>query len=108
MSSSATPTAPARWRTTIRPTGRCRAAAGPVASSAPPPRAARGGEAARAAGARRGGGGLLTGGWWTHARHWSSTGPGGPYWPGGAVEIDDGAPPRPVRLLDDPAAAALV
>src|SRR4051794_13990897 len=103
MSSSATPTAPARWRTTIRPTGRCRAARRVV--SAPPPRPAPRGEADPAAGARRGGAGLQNGASGTHDRHWSSTGPGGPYWPGGAVEIDDGAPPRPVRLLDDPAAA---
>ena len=26
---------------------------------------------------------------------------GSPYWPGGAVELTDGGPPRHVRLLDD-------
>jgi hypothetical protein len=24
-----------------------------------------------------------------------------PYWPGGAILLEDGAPPRPVGLLDD-------
>jgi predicted phosphodiesterase len=55
-----------------------------------------------------GGGALLNSGSWIHDRHWSSTAPGGPYWPGGAVGLEDGAPPRPVRLLDDADAARLV
>ena len=35
-------------------------------------------------------------------------GTGGPYWPGGAVEIDDDGVPRLVRLLDDVPAARLL
>src|SRR4051794_3653425 len=55
-----------------------------------------------------GGGALLNTGSWIHERAWTSAGPGGAYWPGAAVELEDGGPPRPVRLLDDPDAARLV
>jgi calcineurin-like phosphoesterase family protein len=55
-----------------------------------------------------GGGALLNTGSWIHERAWTRDGPGGPYWPGAAVVLEDGGEPRPLRLLDDPAAAALL
>jgi len=55
-----------------------------------------------------GGGALLNTGSWIHERAWTSAGPGGPYWPGAAVELEDGGRPRPLRLLDDPDGARLV
>jgi Calcineurin-like phosphoesterase len=54
-----------------------------------------------------GDGRLLNTGSWIHERAWTRDGPGGPYWPGAAVVIEDGDP-RPLRLLDDRAAAALL
>jgi len=55
-----------------------------------------------------GGARLVNSGSWVLERTWTSAGPGGPYWPGGAVEIDDavdGGAPRHLRLLDDTSAA---
>jgi calcineurin-like phosphoesterase family protein len=48
-----------------------------------------------------GGGRLLNSGSWVLERAWTGGGPASPYWPGGAVEIEDGRPPRYIRLLDD-------
>ncbi|MEA2315960.1 MAG: hypothetical protein QOD44_149 [Solirubrobacteraceae bacterium] len=48
-----------------------------------------------------GGGRLLNTGSWVYERVHVGRGHGGPYWPGGAVELVDGEPPRHVRLLDD-------
>jgi hypothetical protein len=47
-----------------------------------------------------GGGRLLNTGSWVYERVWTSAGPGGPYWPGGVVELDGGVPPRRAGLLD--------
>jgi len=54
-----------------------------------------------------GGGALLNSGCWVLDPAWTSDGPGGPYWPGGAVELDGDGPPRHIRLLDDVPAARL-
>jgi hypothetical protein len=55
-----------------------------------------------------GGRGLLNTGSWVYERVHVRRGHGGPYWPGGAVELVDGEPPRHVRLLDDVDAARLL
>jgi len=45
---------------------------------------------------------ILNSGSWVYQRHFLSDGPNdSPYWPGTAVVLDDGAPPRLVRLLGD-------
>jgi hypothetical protein len=54
-----------------------------------------------------GGGRLLNTGSWVYERVHVGRGRGGPYWPGGAVEIVDGEPPRHVRLLAHVDAARL-
>jgi hypothetical protein len=54
------------------------------------------------------GGGLVNTGSWVYERVHVGDRHGGPYWPGGAVELEDGAEPRPVRLLDDVPAARLL
>jgi hypothetical protein len=55
-----------------------------------------------------GGGHLLNTGSWVYERTWTSAGPGGPYWPGGAIELADGGPPRLDGLLDGLDAARLL
>jgi hypothetical protein len=45
--------------------------------------------------------GLLNSGSWVFEEMYVGRTWGGPYWPGGAVELEDGRPPRHVRLLDD-------
>jgi hypothetical protein len=52
-----------------------------------------------------GGGRLWNSGSWVLERAWTRDGTASPYWPGGAVELDDadGGEPRHVRLLDDAA-----
>jgi hypothetical protein len=56
-----------------------------------------------------GAGRLWNTGSWVYERTWTSAGPGGPYWPGGVVELDDdGGPPRRAGLLDGLDAAALL
>jgi hypothetical protein len=51
-----------------------------------------------------GGGRLHNTGSWVLERAWTRDGTASPYWPGGAVELDDaGTEPRHVRLLDDAA-----
>src|SRR4051795_13741042 len=53
-----------------------------------------------------GGGRLHNSGSWVLERAWTRDGTASPYWPGGAVELDDapgGGAPRHVRLLDDAA-----
>jgi hypothetical protein len=55
-----------------------------------------------------GGGRLWNTGSWVFERAWTSAGPGGPYWPGGVVELDDDGPPRRAGLLDGLDAAALL
>jgi hypothetical protein len=51
-----------------------------------------------------GGGRLFNTGSWVLERAWTRDGTASPYWPGGAVELDDtGGEPRHVRLLDDAA-----
>jgi hypothetical protein len=45
---------------------------------------------------------------WVLDRAWTRGGSGGPYWPGGAVEIGGDGVPRHVRLLDDVPAARLL
>ena len=54
------------------------------------------------------GGRLANAGSWVLERAWTRDGTGGPYWPGGAVEIDGDGVPRHVRLLDDVPAARLL
>jgi hypothetical protein len=54
------------------------------------------------------GGRLLNTGSWVYERVHVGREPGGPYWPGGAVELVDGEPPRHVRLLDDVDTARLL
>jgi Calcineurin-like phosphoesterase len=54
------------------------------------------------------GGRLHNTGSWVHQPHFLGTGPAdSPYWPGTAVLVEDDAPPRLVRLLDDRTQAAL-
>jgi predicted phosphodiesterase len=48
-----------------------------------------------------GGGGLLNSGSWVFEEIYVGRTWGGPYWPGGAVELDGDGPPRHIRLLDD-------
>jgi predicted phosphodiesterase len=48
-----------------------------------------------------GGGSLVNSGSWAFEDHYLGRGWGGPYWPGGAVELGDDGVPRHVRLLDD-------
>jgi hypothetical protein len=55
-----------------------------------------------------GGGGLVNTGSWVYERSWTSAGPGGPYWPGGAVELGEDGLPRRAGLLDDLSAARLL
>src|SRR6185295_3850379 len=55
-----------------------------------------------------GGRALLNAGSWVLGGAWTRDRPGGPYWPGGAVELDGDGPPRHVRLLDDVPAARLL
>jgi hypothetical protein len=58
-----------------------------------------------------GGGSLVNTGSWVYERvHVRATQPhaAGPYWPGGAVELVEGEPPRHVRLLDDVDASRLL
>jgi hypothetical protein len=55
-----------------------------------------------------GGGRLVNTGSWVYERAWTGGGPGSPYWPGGAVELDDAGEPRLVRLLDDADEARLL
>ncbi|MEA2289872.1 MAG: hypothetical protein QOD55_1869 [Solirubrobacteraceae bacterium] len=55
-----------------------------------------------------GGGRLVNTGSWVYERVHVGSAHGGPYWPGGAVELSDRGEPRPVRLLDDVAAARLL
>jgi calcineurin-like phosphoesterase family protein len=52
-------------------------------------------------------GGLVNAGSWVLDRAWTRDGTGGPYWPGGAVEIAEDGVPRHVRVLDDMTAARL-
>jgi hypothetical protein len=52
-----------------------------------------------------GGGGLVNAGSWVLDRGWTRA--GGPYWPGGAVEIAGDGVPRHLRLLDEVPEAAL-
>ena len=47
------------------------------------------------------GGSLVNSGSWVLETFSLGPGPGSPYWPGAAVELDDDGVPRPVRLLDD-------
>jgi hypothetical protein len=54
-----------------------------------------------------GGGSLINSGCWAVEEHALERGPGGPYWPGGAVELEDEGVPRHVRLLDDVPAGRL-
>jgi hypothetical protein len=55
-----------------------------------------------------GGGRLWNSGSWVLERAWTRDGTASPYWPGGAVELDDpGGAPRHVRLLDGADAARL-
>ncbi len=62
-----------------------------------------GGEWLAAAGAR-----LVNAGCWTYDAYFLRGGPGeSPYWPGGAVLVEDEGPPRLVRLLDSLAAEQL-
>jgi calcineurin-like phosphoesterase family protein len=44
--------------------------------------------------------GLLNSGSWVFEEMYLGRTWGGPYWPGGGVELEDGGPPRHVRLLD--------
>ena len=55
-----------------------------------------------------GGGRLLNSGSWVYERAWAGGGPDSPYWPGGALELEDGGEPRHVRLLEDTDAARLL
>ncbi|MEY2532736.1 MAG: hypothetical protein QOF29_646, partial [bacterium] len=55
-----------------------------------------------------GGGRLVNTGSWVYERTHVGDRHGGPYWPGGAVELEDGMEPRPVRLLDDVGATVLM
>jgi hypothetical protein len=55
-----------------------------------------------------GGGRLINAGSWVLDRAWTRAGPGGPYWPGGAVEIGDDGVARHVRLLDETPEAELL
>jgi hypothetical protein len=55
-----------------------------------------------------GGARLLNTGSWVHEQVHAGRRHGGPYWPGGAVEIVEGEPPRHLRLLDDLDAARLL
>jgi hypothetical protein len=48
-----------------------------------------------------GGGSLVNCGSWALESFAVGPGPGSPYWPGAAVELDTDGVPRPVRLLDD-------
>lgn len=50
---------------------------------------------------------INTGSWLYEPRLLHSQHPPHPYWPGGAVVLEDDAPPRPVGLLDDVAPADL-
>jgi hypothetical protein len=52
-------------------------------------------------------GALLNSGSWVLDPAWTRDGTGGPYWPGGAVEIGEDGVPRHVRLLDEVPAARL-
>ena len=54
-----------------------------------------------------GGARLHNSGSWVLERAWTRDGAASPYWPGGAVEIDDRGEPRHVRLLDDADAVRL-
>jgi len=45
---------------------------------------------------------------WVLDRAWTRDGTGGPYWPGGAVEVGADGVPRHVRLLDDVPAGRLL
>jgi predicted phosphodiesterase len=55
-----------------------------------------------------GGARLLNTGSWLYQRHFLSERPNAsPYWPGAAVLLDDGAPPRLIRLLGERGHAAL-
>jgi hypothetical protein len=54
------------------------------------------------------GGALMNTGSWTYQPHFLSAEPGAsPYWPGGAVVVEDDAPPRLLRLLSDRSHAEL-
>jgi hypothetical protein len=54
------------------------------------------------------GGELINSGSWTYQPHFLSEEPGAsPYWPGGAVVVEDDAPPRLLRLLSDRSHAEL-
>lgn len=64
--------------------------AGPLAGDEP-------GEWVGSAGARL----VNTGSWAYAAIFLDSSGPANPYWPGGAVLVEDTGPPRPLRLLAD-------
>lgn len=58
----------------------------------------------------RGGGGarLVNAGCWIYASYFVTANPGeSPYWPGGAVLVDDNGPPKLLRLLDEHTAADL-
>ena len=45
---------------------------------------------------------LLNTGSWVYQRHFLTERPNAsPYWPGTAVRVDDGAPPRLIRLLGE-------
>ena len=51
---------------------------------------------------------LLNSGCWTYDAYFLRGGPGeSPYWPGGAVLVDDDGPPRLLRLLDEHSADEL-
>jgi Calcineurin-like phosphoesterase len=58
--------------------------------------------------ALEGGGRLHNCGSWVYERTWTRDGAASPYWPGGAVELDDGDQPRHVRLLEAVDAARLL
>jgi predicted phosphodiesterase len=55
-----------------------------------------------------GGARLVNTGSWVYERVHVGDRHGGPYWPGGAVEVDDGREPQAVRLLDEVPAARLL
>ncbi|MGZ6643002.1 MAG: metallophosphoesterase [Solirubrobacteraceae bacterium] len=44
---------------------------------------------------------------WVYESMYNDAGPSSPYWPGGGIVLDDGAPPRHVRLLQGVSAAQL-
>jgi hypothetical protein len=51
---------------------------------------------------------LMNAGSWVFETHFMNTvGPSDPYWPGGAVLVEDVGPPRHLRLLSDWSAEAL-